>query len=100
MSAWPSAKSRRVFAALKRIGWRHERTVGSHKMVTAGWSDYNREENRPPSGGSATLRRWQPSDNTSRCTLTYLNVSVTDQWPSALDGPTWASGGKKADLRT
>ena len=28
MSSWPSAKARRVFAALKRIGWRHDRTVG------------------------------------------------------------------------
>jgi predicted RNA binding protein YcfA (HicA-like mRNA interferase family) len=31
MSSWPSAKARRVFAALKRIGWRHDRTVGSHQ---------------------------------------------------------------------
>jgi predicted RNA binding protein YcfA (HicA-like mRNA interferase family) len=30
---WPSAKARRVFAALKRIGWRHDRTVGSHKIM-------------------------------------------------------------------
>jgi predicted RNA binding protein YcfA (HicA-like mRNA interferase family) len=33
MSSWPSAKARRVFAALKRIGWRHDRTVGSHKIM-------------------------------------------------------------------
>src|ERR1035441_8004315 len=32
MSSWPSAKARRVFA-LKRIGWRHDRTAGSHKIM-------------------------------------------------------------------
>ena len=41
MSSWPSAKSRRVFAALKKIGWRHDRTAGSHKiMKKEGWPDY------------------------------------------------------------
>jgi predicted RNA binding protein YcfA (HicA-like mRNA interferase family) len=41
MSSWPSAKARRVFAALKRIGWRHDRTVGFHKIMKKdGWADY------------------------------------------------------------
>ena len=41
MSSWPSAKARRVFAALKRIGWRHDRTIGSHKIMKKdGWADY------------------------------------------------------------
>jgi len=41
MSSWPSAKARRVFAALKRVGWRHDRTVGSHKIMKRdGWPDY------------------------------------------------------------
>jgi predicted RNA binding protein YcfA (HicA-like mRNA interferase family) len=41
MSSWPAAKARRVFAALQRIGWRHDRTVGSHKiMKKEGWRDY------------------------------------------------------------
>ena len=41
MNAWPSAKARRVFAALKRIGWRHERTAGSHKIMKRdGWPDF------------------------------------------------------------
>src|SRR5712691_8418330 len=41
MSSWPSAKARRVFAARKRIGWGHDRTVGSHKiMKKEGWPDY------------------------------------------------------------
>jgi predicted RNA binding protein YcfA (HicA-like mRNA interferase family) len=41
MSSWPSAKARRVFAALKRIGWRHDRAVGSHKIMKKdGWADY------------------------------------------------------------
>jgi len=41
LSYWPAAKARRVLAALKRIGWRHDRTVGSHKiMKKEGWPDY------------------------------------------------------------
>jgi predicted RNA binding protein YcfA (HicA-like mRNA interferase family) len=41
MSAWPSAKARRVLAALVRIGWRHDRTVGSHKLLKKdGWPDF------------------------------------------------------------
>jgi predicted RNA binding protein YcfA (HicA-like mRNA interferase family) len=41
MSSWPSVKARRVFAALQRIGWRHERTAGSHKILKKdGWPDY------------------------------------------------------------
>jgi predicted RNA binding protein YcfA (HicA-like mRNA interferase family) len=40
MRSWPSVKARRAFAALKRIGWRHDRTVGSHKiMKKEGWPD-------------------------------------------------------------
>ena len=36
----PAAKARRVLAALKRLGWVHDRTVGSHKiMKKAGWAD-------------------------------------------------------------
>ena len=35
------SEARRVFAALKRIGWRHDRTVGSHKIMKKdGWADY------------------------------------------------------------
>jgi predicted RNA binding protein YcfA (HicA-like mRNA interferase family) len=33
MSLWPSARARHVFAALKHIGWRHDRTVGSRKIL-------------------------------------------------------------------
>jgi predicted RNA binding protein YcfA (HicA-like mRNA interferase family) len=41
MSSWPSSKARRVFAALRRIGWHHDRTVGSHKIMKKdGWADY------------------------------------------------------------
>ena len=30
-----------MFAALKRIGWRHDRTVGSHKILKKeGWADF------------------------------------------------------------
>jgi predicted RNA binding protein YcfA (HicA-like mRNA interferase family) len=41
MSAWPSAKARRVLAALKRIGWQHDRTAGSHRILKkSGRPDY------------------------------------------------------------
>lgn len=41
MSGWPSAKAKRVLAALLRIGWEVERERGSHKTLTrAGWANY------------------------------------------------------------
>jgi predicted RNA binding protein YcfA (HicA-like mRNA interferase family) len=40
MSQWPSAKAKRVLAALLRIGWHIKRESGSHKILSrAGWSD-------------------------------------------------------------
>ena len=40
MSNWPSAKARRVLAALLRIGWRIKRTTGSHRVLEReGWPD-------------------------------------------------------------
>jgi predicted RNA binding protein YcfA (HicA-like mRNA interferase family) len=40
MSRWPSAKARRVLAALLRIGWATKRQSGSHRTLSrAGWSD-------------------------------------------------------------
>jgi predicted RNA binding protein YcfA (HicA-like mRNA interferase family) len=41
LSRWPSTKARRVFAALKRIGWKHDRTAGSHRILEkSGWPEY------------------------------------------------------------
>jgi predicted RNA binding protein YcfA (HicA-like mRNA interferase family) len=38
---WPSAKAKRVLAALLRIGWQIKRQSGSHKTLTReGWPDY------------------------------------------------------------
>jgi predicted RNA binding protein YcfA (HicA-like mRNA interferase family) len=40
MSQWPSAKAKRVLAALLRIGWNIKRETGSHRVLSrAGWSD-------------------------------------------------------------
>ena len=40
MSVWPSAKARRVLAALMRIGWRIKRTTVSHRVLERdGWPD-------------------------------------------------------------
>jgi len=40
MSHWPSAKAKRVFAALLRIGWTVKRKSGSHKTLQrSGWPD-------------------------------------------------------------
>lgn len=41
MSQWPSAKARRVLAALLRIGWTVKRESGSHRtLARSGWPDY------------------------------------------------------------
>ena len=40
MSQWPSAKAKRVLAALLRIGWSVKRESGSHKVLSRpGWPD-------------------------------------------------------------
>jgi predicted RNA binding protein YcfA (HicA-like mRNA interferase family) len=40
MSQWPSAKAKRVLAALLRIGWNIKCETGSHRVLSrAGWSD-------------------------------------------------------------
>lgn len=33
MSEWPSAKAKKVLAALEKIGWSVKRTTGSHKIL-------------------------------------------------------------------
>lgn len=41
MSRWPSAKARRVLAALMRLGWTVKRQSGSHRtLARAGWPDF------------------------------------------------------------
>ncbi|HEY9285513.1 MAG TPA: type II toxin-antitoxin system HicA family toxin [Pyrinomonadaceae bacterium] len=40
MSQWPSAKAKRVLAALLRVGWSIKRESGSHKTLSRpGWPD-------------------------------------------------------------
>jgi predicted RNA binding protein YcfA (HicA-like mRNA interferase family) len=40
MSQWPSAKAKRVLAALLRIGWNIKRESISHKVLhRSGWPD-------------------------------------------------------------
>jgi len=40
VSVWPSAKARRVLAALQHVGWRVKRQSGSHKtLARPGWPD-------------------------------------------------------------
>ena len=41
MSHWPSAKARRVLAALLRIGWAVKRQSSSHRTLQRqGWPDF------------------------------------------------------------
>jgi predicted RNA binding protein YcfA (HicA-like mRNA interferase family) len=41
MSAWPSAKAKRVLAALLHIGWSVKRQSGSHLTLSrTGWPDF------------------------------------------------------------
>jgi predicted RNA binding protein YcfA (HicA-like mRNA interferase family) len=40
VSNWPTAKARRVLAALLKIGWRLKRQSGSHRTLSReGWAD-------------------------------------------------------------
>jgi predicted RNA binding protein YcfA (HicA-like mRNA interferase family) len=40
VSAWPSAKARRVLAALFKPGWQVKRQSGSHRTLSReGWAD-------------------------------------------------------------
>lgn len=40
MSQWPSAKAKRVLAALLKLGWQTKRQTGSHRTLSrAGWPD-------------------------------------------------------------
>jgi len=41
VSQWPSARAKRVLAALLRIGWSIRRESGSHRtLARSGWPDY------------------------------------------------------------
>ena len=41
MSEFASAKARRVYAALERIGWKLKRQTGSHRVLARdGWPNY------------------------------------------------------------
>jgi predicted RNA binding protein YcfA (HicA-like mRNA interferase family) len=69
MSSWPSAKARRVFAALMRIGWRHDRTVGPHKIMKKdGWADYPFSFHDSEDLGPPSLREFQKRRASNRKT--------------------------------
>lgn len=41
MSRWPSVKSKRVLAALTKLGWEIKRQSGSHRtLAKLGWPDF------------------------------------------------------------
>ncbi len=41
MSVWPTTKSKRVYAALLRLGWQFKRRSGSHRVLQRpGWPDF------------------------------------------------------------
>jgi predicted RNA binding protein YcfA (HicA-like mRNA interferase family) len=41
VSSWGAAKARRIFAALRRIGWTVKRSSGSHRtLARVGWPDF------------------------------------------------------------
>jgi predicted RNA binding protein YcfA (HicA-like mRNA interferase family) len=40
MNQWPSAKAKRVLAALLKLGWETRRQTGSHRtLMREGWND-------------------------------------------------------------
>ena len=41
MSQWPSSKTKRVLAALLKLGWQVKRQTGSHRtLAREGWPDF------------------------------------------------------------
>ena len=41
MSQWPSAKAKRVFAALLKLGWQLKHQTGSHRTLSReGWPNF------------------------------------------------------------
>ena len=41
MSQWPSAKAKRVFSALLKLGWQPKRQTGSHRTLSReGWPNF------------------------------------------------------------
>jgi predicted RNA binding protein YcfA (HicA-like mRNA interferase family) len=41
MSQWPSAKAKRVYAALLKLGWALKRQTGSHRTLARdGWPNF------------------------------------------------------------
>ena len=41
MSQWPSAKAKRVLAALLKLGWQLKRQTGSHRTLSReGWPNF------------------------------------------------------------
>jgi predicted RNA binding protein YcfA (HicA-like mRNA interferase family) len=41
MSQWPSAKAKRVLAALRKLGWQLKRQTGSHRTLSReGWPNF------------------------------------------------------------
>lgn len=41
MSQWPSAKAKRVLAALRKLGWQLKRQSGSHRtLAREGWPNF------------------------------------------------------------
>ena len=41
MNQWPSAKAKRVLAALLRLGWQIKRQTGSHRTLSRdGWPNF------------------------------------------------------------
>jgi predicted RNA binding protein YcfA (HicA-like mRNA interferase family) len=58
MTAWRSAKARRVYAALLRIGWTLKKQVGSHRRLQRpGWPNFTFSFHDSEEIGLAALSR-------------------------------------------
>jgi predicted RNA binding protein YcfA (HicA-like mRNA interferase family) len=58
MRARPATRARRVFSALRRIGWTVKRQTGSHRVLSRpGWPDYTFAFHDDVEIGPAMLRR-------------------------------------------
>jgi len=85
MISWPSAKARRVFAALKRIGWRHDRTVGSRKIMKRTGGPTTRSR-------STILKSWVQSSLRKSQRRPASNPETCDGPPRGPQVPFWEAG--------
>ena len=81
MSNWPSAKARRVLAALLRIGWRIKRQSGSHRTLARAL-----DQGRPQAADAASDGELIIEDGSRRTRHARRDIGAEDRDALAKDG--------------